>query len=162
MALDGRKTLPAAFRSPPRNPAEAKAREAKDALAPRYDPADLDLPPAFMDERVAVVWAELAPVFKGKGVITEADVTCFTTICQMIADMRQYQKIIDSDGLVVEGAKGGLVKHPLISPLNQLRTMLRGYLCEIGWTPGSRTKVATQGSDKPKGKDALDDLLGVN
>jgi len=159
MALDGRKSLPAAFRAPPRNPAEAKAREAKDALAPRYDPADLDLPPAFMEERVAVVWAELAPIFKGKGVITEADVTCFTIICELIADIREFQKEIRASNLVVEGANGGLVKHPLISPLATNRSMLRGYLCEIGWTPGSRTKVVTQGNDKPKAKDALDDIL---
>jgi P27 family predicted phage terminase small subunit len=159
MATAGRKSLPDALRAPPRKPCEAKAREAKAGLYPRYDPADLDMPPVMMEERVAAVWAELAPTMKSKGIITEADVVLFTTICEIIADMRRYQKEI-GDQLVVEGANGGLVKHPLISPLNTLRGNLRGYLCEIGWTPGSRTKVpsAESGSEE-EAKDPLADLL---
>jgi len=163
MATVGRKTLPAAFRAPPRNPAEAKARAAKEALAPSYSPADLDMPPALLAEEAASIWSELAPILAGRGVITDADVTCLTTICEILADIRKYQKIIRHDGSVIEGAKG-VVKHPLIAPLITLRGLLRSYLCEIGWTPGSRTKVVKQGETPEGSDDPLDDLLtpGVN
>jgi P27 family predicted phage terminase small subunit len=160
MATAGRKTLPESLRSPPRNPAEAKARAARDAAAPKYDPADLDLPPALLAEEAAAIWTELAPVLKGKGIITEADITCFTTICETLADIRAYQAAIKLEGYTMEGAKGVIVKHPLIAPLITLRGLLRSYLCEIGWTPGSRTKVASQsGVGEGDDQDPLTALL---
>lgn len=160
MAQPGAKTTPLDLRAPPRKPYEQRQRDAKTASLPQYQLADLDMPPALMDEDAAVVWDELAPVFKGRGVITEADLTLFSEICSIIADMRKYKKEIEDEGFTIRGDSGILVKHPLISPLNTLRTMLRSYLCEIGWTPGSRTKVirAVAEADS-KEKDPFGDLL---
>lgn len=160
MAAPGAKSKPHDMLAPPRKPYEQRQRDEKLASLPHYELADLDMPPALMGEEVAKVWDELAPVFKGRGVITEADMTLFCEICSIIADMRKYKEKIELQGLTVDGSGGGTVKHPLISPLNTLRGMLRGYLCELGWTPGSRTKIARATTEEDiKENDPFADLM---
>ncbi len=162
MAAPGPKSKPLDQLAPPRKPYEEKQRAAKQAALPQYQLADLDMPPAMMDEEVAVIWDELAPIFKGRGIITEADITLFSEVCSIIADMRAYKKEIEEDGITVPGSNpGSIVKHPLISPLNTLRGMLRSYLCELGWTPGSRSKItkASTGEEDAE-KDPFAALLG--
>lgn len=98
-----------------------------------------------LEESVAgecsMLWRKLAPTLvRSVGLVGEQQVTLEEYVLT-VARIRQGERAIAKDGMVVPGAMGGLVKNPWTTVLNQYRSHLRSLTGELGLSPASATRI---------------------
>jgi P27 family predicted phage terminase small subunit len=63
---------------------------------------------------------------------------------------------VEEHGIVVLGAKGGLVKNPAVTVANEALVMMHKFASELGMSPASRTRLKVE---TPKNEPTLVELL---
>lgn len=92
-------------------------------------------------EDAALLWRQLAPTLaRSVGLVGEQQVV-LEDYCVTVARIRQGERAISRDGMVVPGAMGGVVKNPWTTVLNQYRSHLRSLVGELGLSPASATRI---------------------
>jgi P27 family predicted phage terminase small subunit len=87
------------------------------------------------------LWRRLAPTLsRSVGLVGEQQVT-LEEYCVTVARIRQGERAITVQGMVVPGAMGGVVKNPWTTVLNQYRSHLRSLTGELGLSPASATRI---------------------
>lgn len=97
------------------------------------------------DESVAAdagnLWRKLAPTLsRAVGLVGEQQVT-LEEYCVTVARIREGERAITREGIVISGAMGGKVKNPWTTVLNQYRSHLRSLTGELGLSPASATRI---------------------
>lgn len=137
---------------PKPKPALAVVREGNPGKRPVAD--SVTLPPSalhepdwadWLDETVrddaATLWKQLAPTLaRSVGLVGEQQVV-LEDYCVTVARIRQGERAISREGMVVPGAMGGTVKNPWTTVLNQYRSHLRSLIGELGLSPASATRI---------------------
>jgi P27 family predicted phage terminase small subunit len=137
---------------PKPKPALAVVREGNPGKRPVVD--SVVLPPSalrepdwtkLLDEETqadaAMLWKQLAPTLaRSVGLVGEQQVV-LEDYCVTVARIRQGERAISKQGMVVPGAMGGLVKNPWTTVLNQYRPHLRALIGELGLSPASATRI---------------------
>lgn len=141
MATPGRKPKPALAVVKEGNPGK---RPIKDSVVlPPSEVVEPDwsaLEESVADEALAL-WRKLAPTLvRSVGLVGEQQVV-LEEYCLTVARIRQGERAIASDGMVVPGAMGGTVKNPWTTVLNQYRSHLRSLTGELGLSPASATRI---------------------
>lgn len=142
MATPGRKPKPALAVVKEGNPGH---RPVVDAVV--LPPSALSEPDwsALLDDEAKVdagdLWKQLAPTLaRAVGLVGEQQVV-LEDYCVTVARIRQGERAISRDGMVVPGAMGGVVKNPWTTVLNQYRSHLRSLIGELGLSPASATRI---------------------
>lgn len=100
---------------------------------------------AFGDEELASeasgLWRKLAPTLvRSVGLVGEQQVTLEEYVLTVVR-IREGERAIKAQGMVVPGAMGGVVKNPWTTVLNQYRAHLRSLTGELGLSPASATRI---------------------
>ena len=98
-----------------------------------------------LEESVAaeasLLWRKLAPTLvRSVGLVGEQQVTLEEYVIT-VARIRQGERAIAAEGMVIPGAMGGVVKNPWTTVLNQYRSHLRSLTGELGLSPASATRI---------------------
>jgi P27 family predicted phage terminase small subunit len=89
----------------------------------------------------ANLWKQLAPTLaRSVGLVGEQQVV-LEDYCTTVARIRQGERAISREGMVIPGAMGGKVKNPWTTVLNQYRAHLRSLIGELGLSPASATRI---------------------
>jgi P27 family predicted phage terminase small subunit len=89
----------------------------------------------------SALWRRLAPTLaRAVGLVGEQQVT-LEEYCITVARIRQGERVLSKEGIVVAGAMGGAVKNPWTTVLNQYRAHLRSLTGELGLSPASATRI---------------------
>ena len=89
----------------------------------------------------ANLWKQLAPTLaRSVGLVGEQQVV-LEDYCVTVARIRQGERAIAAEGMVIPGAMGGTVKNPWTTVLNQYRSHLRSLIGELGLSPASATRI---------------------
>jgi len=92
-------------------------------------------------EEASMLWRKLAPtLIRSVGLVGEQQVTLEEYVLT-VARIRQGERAIARDGMVIPGAMGGVVKNPWTTVLNQYRSHLRSLTGELGLSPASATRI---------------------
>lgn len=92
-------------------------------------------------EEAGRLWRKLAPTLvRSVGLVGEQQVTLEEYVLT-VARIRQGEREIARDGMVIPGAMGGVVKNPWTTVLNQYRSHLRSLTGELGLSPASATRI---------------------
>jgi P27 family predicted phage terminase small subunit len=142
MATPGRKPKPALAVVKEGNPGKRPIRDSA-----KLPPSALIEPDwaGDLDEEVATdaaaLWRKLAPTLaRAVGLVGEQQVT-LEEYCVTVARIRQGERAISRDGMIVPGMMGGTVKNPWTTVLNQYRSHLRSLTGELGLSPASATRI---------------------
>lgn len=142
MATPGRKPKPALEVVREGNPGK---RAVKDSV--KLPPSALTEPDwsaTFGDDEAAeasALWRRLAPTLaRSVGLVGEQQVTLEEYVTTVVR-IREGERAIKCDGMVVPGMMGGLVKNPWTTVLNQYRSHLRSLTGELGLSPASATRI---------------------
>lgn len=141
MATPGRKPKPALAVVKEGNPGKRPIKDSV-VLPPSevIEPDWSELEQAVADEALTL-WRKLAPTLvRSVGLVGEQQVV-LEEYCLTVARIRQGERAIASDGMVVPGAMGGTVKNPWTTVLNQYRSHLRSLTGELGLSPASATRI---------------------
>lgn len=95
-------------------------------------------------------WARVVPVLDARGRLAAVDRTLLVDYCTVVARIDQGERALSIEGLWVAGERGAQ-KNPWTTSLSQYRTQLKGYLAELGLSPGSRLPATSTGDDELHG-----------
>jgi P27 family predicted phage terminase small subunit len=137
-----------------KKPALAVVREGNPGKRPVQDSAVLppsallepDWAEMFPDDESVVAeasrqWRKLAPTLaRSVGLVGEQQVT-LEEYCVCVARIRQNERALSTEGMLISGAMGGQVKNPRTTVLNQYRSHLRSLTGELGLSPASATRI---------------------
>lgn len=103
------------------------------------------------------VWDDTVAALRSvKGLLTRADGNILMRYANCMARYYEAQRILERDGVLVEGAKGNQVKHPTIQIIRDASTEALGLEKQMGLTPSARA-----GMKMPSDPHAeMDDMLG--
>lgn len=141
MATPGRKPKPTLAVVKEGNPGKRPVRDS--VVLPPSEVTEPDW--SHLEESVAeealTLWRKLAPTLvRSVGLVSEQQVV-LEEYCLTVARIRQGERAIARDGMVVPGAMGGTVKNPWTTVLNQYRSHLRSLTGELGLSPASATRI---------------------
>jgi P27 family predicted phage terminase small subunit len=141
VATPGRKPKPALAVVKEGNPGKRPVKDsAKLPPSALIEPDWSDLEETVANEATAM-WRKLAPTLsRAVGLVGEQQVT-LEEYCITVARIRQGERTLASEGMVIPGAMGGVVKNPWTTVLNQYRSHLRSLTGELGLSPASATRI---------------------
>jgi P27 family predicted phage terminase small subunit len=99
------------------------------------------------------LWDELAPSLVRKGVLTAWDVPAFAEACRWWALYQDALGRVESEGLIVEGAKGER-KHPAFQVARDAWDKFAQVAGKFGLTPSERSRLSV-GEGSRDGRDRL-------
>ncbi len=99
-------------------------------------------------------WRRMAPELVRLKLLTSVDRGVFAGYCIAWGIAKAAQAIIAVEGIMAEGAEGGVKRHPAVEILNTALTTMHKFAVEFGFTPSARARLGDWGTDK--GGDELD------
>jgi P27 family predicted phage terminase small subunit len=108
-------------------------------------------PPSWLGKEAKREWRRVAPILNERRTVTDGDLGILESYCTAIGMMRDAQRLLNRDGLVLNGKK-----HPAIGTQNAAQTTARLAANELGLTPVSRSRPAIRET-----RDDADDLFNV-
>ncbi len=87
------------------------------------------------------------PSLERAGVLAFVDVFVLTEACVTWARIRQIERRLTEDGLMIENDRQarGFVRHPLATVANQYRAHFRQLIAELGLSPSARSRLDAGG-----------------
>lgn len=100
------------------------------------------------------MWRKLAPTLvRSVGLVGEQQVS-LEEYCTSVARVRQNERALSLEGMLIRGAQGGWVKNPRTTILNQYRGTLRSLTAELGLSPAAAARLT-----RPEGSDGEEDIF---
>lgn len=100
------------------------------------------LPPDYLSSKAKELWSfalDQAP----EEMLTTLDFSVFACWADTMAKILDCEETLNREGLSFTDPDTGISKpHPMLRMQNELKTILRMYLTELGFTPASRSKVS--------------------
>jgi P27 family predicted phage terminase small subunit len=105
-------------------------------------------PPSWLGKDARAEWRRVAPILVERKVLTDADLGALEAYCTAAGLVRECQRAINADGVVVQTEKG-LKRHPAIGVQNAALTQMRLIGGELGLSPVSRSRptIRDEGED---------------
>ncbi len=144
MAVPGRKPKPTLQVVKEGNPGKRPVRDSV-VLPPSAlrEPAWAELLPGDerLQERATALWRKVAPTLaRSVGLVGEQQ-EVLVDYCVTWVRIEQGERAISQDGMLVDGAMGGVVKNPWTTVLNQYRSHFRSLVGELGLSPSSAARL---------------------
>lgn len=112
-------------------------------------------PPAGLSGAALECWQENAPHLAEIGALDRLSAPLFRIACLSYAQMVAAAEILDREGMITIGSRGGIKKHPAWSICNSAKQIFLLYAKDLGMTPASRHRIA-----KPKaGADVFEKFM---
>lgn len=139
----GRKPKPTALKVVQGNAGKRalpKNEPAPEALAEVPEPAE------WMGEIAAGIWRSVAPWLVATKIMAATDLHNLEAFCMAYQRWREAQDDIDMNGLVVPGARGGVVKNPACTVANESLRQVATFGSALGLDPAARARLKPAGT----------------
>lgn len=100
-------------------------------------------PPSWLSRDAKTEWRRVVPLLNERRTITAADLGSLESYCTAIGTMREAQRILNAEGLVVNGKRNAA-----FSIMNCSQTTARLCAAELGLTPVSRSRPSIRTDDE--------------
>ena len=101
-------------------------------------PGDLPVsPPKHLSPAAREEWDRLAPDLQRKGLLTGWDVEAFAIYCEAVAGRHIARRLVDDEGLLVEG-RGGMVRNPAFQLWRDQAMLTLTAASRFGLSPSDR------------------------
>lgn len=110
--------------------------------------------PDWLDDEALMMWNRLVPELAST-ILTRVDEGAMVGYCVAWGMLVESRKDLAADGLKLYTEKGGIVRNPAITALNNSLSQLRSFGSDLGLNPAARTRI-----NVPEGKsDDLGDFI---
>jgi P27 family predicted phage terminase small subunit len=97
-----------------------------------------------MEGEAAAEWARVVPEIESMGLLTTLDRGALIRYCRAWADWCDLDEKLRATGLLVKGARDGLVRNPLWMMRSDIENTLRELGKQIGLTPAARLRAGVK------------------
>jgi P27 family predicted phage terminase small subunit len=98
--------------------------------------------PAWLSKEAKAEWRRVMPILIERRILTDADLGILESYCVATGIVREAQRLLSKDGLVLEGKR-----HPAFGMMNAAQTNQRLCAAELGLTPVSRSRPSIRDDD---------------
>lgn len=152
--MRGPKAEPTAEKRLKGNPGQRRLPKPGEEAEPKIL-AVLPDPPEWLGKEAVKEWYRVGQTLIDNRLLTEADVTTFSTYCQNVDVLINSSREIKDKGMTILGARGW-VRNPALATFAAATTSVRNMAAEFGMTPSSRARIKLPSNDGP----SLESLLG--
>lgn len=89
----------------------------------------------------STLWTRCAPVLARSVGLVGEQAEVLADLCITWARIDQGERALSTEGVVIPGARGGVVRNPWTTVLNQYRANFRSLAAELGLTPSSASRL---------------------
>lgn len=143
----GRKPKPTALKV-------VQGNAGKRALPKNEPPAEAlaEVPeaPEWMGVVASEIWSRIAPWLVATKIMAATDLHNLEAFCMAYQRWREAQDDIDMNGLVVPGARGGVVKNPACTVANESLRQVATFGSALGLDPSARARLKPAGPGEKK------------
>lgn len=100
--------------------------------------------PTWMSREAKAVWKRTAEQLRTMGLLFEADQDVLAAYVAAVVNFQKATKIVDTEGVVVEGRRDGMVTNPAVRVQRDAAQQIRMLAGELGLTPASRTRLKAE------------------
>ena len=111
--------------------------------------------PAHLTDSAKAAWQEQVPLLIGAGILDLCDTAALEQMCSVIAQFRDAQAVIATEGMFVESPNGYKIAHPAVAVMNKAGSEYRAWCARFGLTPADRIGL---GMAQLKGRSLAQDL----
>jgi len=111
--------------------------------------------PSWLSEEAVAEWRRIMPQLIERGTLTTADLSACELYCAAVGDTLVARKTIAAEGATINTRLGDTKRHPAWTTLRESTTAARQWAAELGLTPASRSRVATEAPDNDDSASAL-------
>ncbi|MDX6806433.1 phage terminase small subunit P27 family [Terrihabitans rhizophilus] len=105
-------------------------------------------PPAWLSKDAKAVWRSVASILTvERKTLTEGDLGTLESYCTATGTVRETQRVLSRDGVVIVNAKAELKRHPAIGIQNAAMQTARLCASELGLTPVSRSRPSVRAEE---------------
>jgi P27 family predicted phage terminase small subunit len=97
-----------------------------------------------MSREAKAVWKRTAEQLRTMGLLFEADQDVLAAYVAAVVNFQKATKIVDTEGVVVEGRRDGMVTNPAVRVQRDAAQQIRMLAGELGLTPASRTRLKAE------------------
>lgn len=87
-------------------------------------------------------WRRVLPELLSLRVLSALDLGALAAYCCAVGRHDELVRVLALDGLMVDGARGGMVKHPAVAVLNATVIQIKALGAELALTPASRLRFS--------------------
>jgi len=98
--------------------------------------------PSWLSPEAKREWRRVMPLLVERRILTDADLGTLESYCVSIGTMREAQKILSAEGLILNGKR-----HPAFGIMNAAQTSARLAAATLGLTPVDRSRPAIRDDD---------------
>lgn len=131
-------------------------KRALNRSAPEFGVAINVDPPEWLIGAGRDLWLHLAPLLCSQQVLQATDIQNLELYCTAYGRFREAEAHIAKNGVVVDGAQGGLVKNPAATVINEATRQMATFGSLLGLDPSSRQRLLG-----PKKRDAGAELAAI-
>lgn len=99
-------------------------------------------PPGDLSEVAKQEWRGLGKHLVEAGMLAELDLPTLRLCVECIATARKAERVLDEEGLIVEGSNGARKAHPAAVVMNAARSQARALLFDLGCGPRARNSAS--------------------
>lgn len=103
--------------------------------------------PSWMPKDGRAEWRRVLPELELMGLALRADRATLAGYCASYARWVEAERLISADGVIVDGYRGGRVKHPAAQIARDSRASMLVFARELGLTPRSREGISLTGPE---------------
>lgn len=107
--------------------------------------------PSWLTGSAAEEWDRIITELSKTFLVTSLDATTLAAYCKAYAMWREYDLILERDGLMTVDSKGDVKPHPAANMCVKMFSELRRMASEFGFSPAARSRI-----DVPKGESQED------
>lgn len=108
----------------------------------RFDiPIRMPSPPEDLSVDGAKLWRSVGKMLLNAGLYTAGDFIALELMCMAYGRMKEAERLMVDDGMVLRGKDGGYYQSPYLAIVNRAWDQVRSMLAEFGMTPAERTRV---------------------
>ncbi|QVJ00338.1 phage terminase small subunit P27 family [Nocardiopsis eucommiae] len=90
------------------------------------------------------MWNQLAPDMEKTGVLTPWDVDALAVFCDAVINHRRASEEVNKHGLLVQGAKGNLVRNPAVQVARDYADLMVRFGSRFGLSPSDRAGLKVE------------------
>lgn len=95
-----------------------------------------------LQKRATDLWRKVAPTLARSAGLVGEQQEVLVDYCVTWVRIEQGERAISQDGMLIDGAMGGVVKNPWTTVLNQYRSHFRSLVGELGLSPSSAARLS--------------------
>lgn len=100
--------------------------------------------PTWLSREAKTVWKRTADQLRTMGLLYEADQDVLVAYVGAVVNYQRATKIVDTEGVLVEGRRDGMVTNPAVRVQRDAAQQIRMLAGELGLTPASRTRLKAE------------------